>query len=109
MLKRMLSTATVLAIPIFFGLTSCANLFSEYCKKRNDCLGGNDADRAACADQLRGEENYAAEYKCSDQFDAYYECRNNTGTCTAGPRFETNCDAQKKNYDQCIEAASNLR
>lgn len=108
MLKRLLSTATVLGIPIFFGLTSCASLFSQYCEKRNTCLGGNDADRAACASTLRGEEKAAADYKCSDQFDAYYECRNNTGYCNQG-KFETNCDAQKKNYESCIEAASTIR
>lgn len=108
MFKRMLSTTAVVAIPLFFGLTSCASLFSDYCKKRNDCLGGNDADRAACADSLRGEENVAAEYKCSDQFDAYYECRNNTAVCNAG-RFESSCDPQKKNYDDCIKNASTIR
>ena len=108
MFKRFLSTATVLAIPAFFALSSCASLFSDYCDKRMSCLGGNDQDRAACVDQLRGEEKAASDYKCSDSFDAYYECRRTTGTCNQG-KFDTNCDQQGKSYNACIEAASAIR
>ena len=108
MIKRFLSTATVLAIPVFFGLTSCSSLFSDYCKKVMDCRGGNDADRSACSDTLRGQEKAASDYKCSDSFDIYYECLNNTGKCNQG-KFETSCGQQGDAYDACVKAASAVR
>lgn len=107
-MKRFLSTAAILAIPAFFGLTSCASLFTEYCDKQMSCIGGNDKDRAACASEIRGEEKAAADYGCSDSFDAYYECRNSTAVCTAG-KFSTSCDEQRKAYQACIDANSTAR
>ncbi|CAN5127520.1 hypothetical protein BH09MYX1_BH09MYX1_50720 [soil metagenome] len=108
MLKRFLSVATFIAVPALFGLTSCASLFSDYCDKRMACIGGNDKDRSACVDEIRGEEKAASDYGCSDSFDSYYECRNTTGTCNQG-KFDTGCDQQNKAYDACIEAASAFR
>ncbi len=108
MIKRFVSIATVVAVPCFFGLTSCASLFSDYCDKQMSCIGGNDNDRDACVSTLRGQEKAASDYNCSDQFDAYYECRNNTATCNAG-KFDTNCDGQKKNFDDCVKANSTIR
>lgn len=106
--RRGISFLVVAAIPAFFALTSCASLFSDYCDKRMACLGGNDADRAACADNLRGEEKAASDYKCSDSFDNYYECLRTTSTCNQG-KFQGNCDQQEKAYRSCVEAASAIR
>lgn len=106
-MKRILAPFAFLTLIPLLGVTSCASLFSDYCEKRMNCEGGNDKDRAACADSLRGEEKAASDYGCSDGFDAYYTCRNNYGVCNGG-RFETNqsCDGQKKVYEDCVSANS---
>lgn len=104
-MKRILAPFAFLTLLPILGVTSCASLFSEYCDKRMNCLGGNDKDRSACADELRGEEKAASDYGCSDQFDAYYTCRNNTATCVAG-KFDTDCNAQNDSIDACIKANS---
>lgn len=107
-MKRLLAPFAFLALIPLLGVTSCASLFSEYCDKRMNCAGGNDKDRSACADQLRGEEKAAADYGCSDAFDSYYTCRNNTAVCNNG-KLDSNCDGQGKILDDCEKAASALK
>ena len=90
-MKRLLAPFAFLVLVPLLGVTSCASVFSEYCDKRANCIGGNDNDRAACADQLRGEEKYT--------------CRNNTAVCNAG-KFTTACDTQSNALDACTKLNS---
>jgi hypothetical protein len=107
-MKRILAPFAFLALIPLLGVTSCASLFSDYCDKKMNCIGGNDKDRSACADSLRGDEKSAADYGCSDAFDSLYTCRNNTAVCNAG-KFDSSCDGQNKLLDDCIRAASATR
>lgn len=107
-MKRILAPFALLALIPLLGVTSCASLFSDYCDKRINCIGGNDKDKSACADTLRGEEKAAADYGCGDAFDAYYTCRNTNTVCSNG-KFESNCDGQNKVLDDCVRAASGTR
>jgi hypothetical protein len=108
-MKRVLAPFAFLALIPLLGVTSCASVFSDYCDKEVSCAGGNDKDKSACADSLRGDEKAASDYGCADQFDAVYTCRNN-GTCDpTNKRFQTACDVQKKALDDCIAANSALR
>jgi len=104
-MKRLLAPFAFLVLIPLLGVTSCASVFSEYCDKRANCEGGNDKDRAACADQLRGDEKAASDYGCADQFDAAYTCRNNTAVCNAG-KFSTACNTQNDALDACIKLNS---
>lgn len=101
------------ALPLLFGLTAvvvasaCSDSYADYCQKRNACLGGNDADLAACYELQEGVREAAQDYSCTDQYDNYAECLG-TGVCNSG-NFNASCDAQKKAVESCEEAASSLR
>ncbi|MEE8410700.1 MAG: hypothetical protein V3T05_13955 [Myxococcota bacterium] len=61
----------------------------------------------------QGFENAAAAYGCSDEWDAWSDCRADKSTCfgigvakTYSPGIE--CDPEFKAYDDCQEGASNV-
>ena len=108
-MKRALAPLAFLVLVPLLGVTSCASVFSEYCDKQANCRGGNDKDRAACADELRGQEKAASDYGCADQFDAEYTCRNNTASCVNGKFEAQNCGPQGDALDNCIKANSARR
>ena len=107
-MKRLLAPFAFLVLVPLLGVTSCASVFSDYCDKQMNCVGGNDKDKSACADQLRGQEKAASDFGCADQFDAAYTCRNNTAVCIAG-KFSSSCDAQNKVLDDCVSANSAVK
>lgn len=66
----------------FFGLLACAAFapgcdgpdIEALCQKQEDCLGGNDADIAACVAAYEGTRDNARDIGCGDEYDALIDC-----------------------------------
>jgi hypothetical protein len=81
--------------------------FSSLCGKSIDCEGGNDKDKAACADKAEAAEDEASDYGCSTQFGALVTCTEDHATCTMGKfSVSSGCDQTEKDLETCISANS---
>lgn len=89
---------------------ACKSTYSDYCKARQECEGGNDADIDACIETSRASEDVASAYDCEDSFDKYAECYKAKGSCKSvgNTKFYdlSACGEEAKAYSSCTQAAS---
>jgi hypothetical protein len=84
----------------------------DYCDKKTSCRGGNDEDKAACQDDLKAQEAVADDYKCSDAWDNYMDCKLNNSSCQPNPGARssytslTACSALSQALNACEDAAT---
>ncbi|HVH44964.1 MAG TPA: hypothetical protein VM925_21570 [Labilithrix sp.] len=104
MTNRHLASITLLGL-LSLSLANCTSTYTDICTKEKDCEGGNDKDVDACIERLRGQEDVAAAYDCSDAFDKALDCAESTATCK-DKNFATECKSQNDALESCTEAAS---
>jgi hypothetical protein len=51
------------------------------CEQQVECIGGNDKDLEACVATLDYVEGVSSDVGCSDEYDAYFECRESELEC----------------------------
>ncbi len=102
MLRSIFTTAFLVA-SFALGTAACVE-FSDYCSKKVDCEGGNDKDKAACADGAEGEEDAAKDYGCSKEFDDLDQCVQDHSVCQ-NSKFTvgTECSGQQTTLNTCIK------
>ena len=104
---------------IFVFLTSftgCALLnpnVTEYCDEAMDCLDGNDEDLKACRAQIRHEQETSRIYKCSEDYDSYFDCLLDDSDCEEyeGTDYWTDegkCDDDWEDYIECLDDESKV-
>jgi hypothetical protein len=95
---------------VFLACSGAPSGASDYCKKEQQCRGGNEADVSACEAGFAGAHKVAVAYDCGALYDAYVECIGANSTC-GNSKLETGdaCKGQKKSYEGCVEAASAIR
>ncbi len=87
------------------GAATCVE-YSTYCGKKIDCEGGNDKDKAACADEAEGSEDSAGDYGCSKEFDDYATCLQEKAACTNSKYGTADCNGQGTTLSTCIKGAT---
>lgn len=80
-MRRFFSGLAVLAIARL--VAGCGGLpsFDDYCKAREACLGGNQADVSACVDEQKLEGTIAGDEGCSEEFKAFANCVIGASAC----------------------------
>ena len=91
---------------LLLSLSHCSSTYSTLCEKQKDCEGGNDNDVDACIESLRGAEEVAAAYDCSDAFDKQVDCVESKAACKDKKFAKDVCDAENKALGACESAAS---
>lgn len=78
--------------------------FSDICGSRESCLGGNDKDTAACADEYKTEQTTADDLGCESEFNDAVTCVANASTCRTKPGGPCNVDADcaKQSGGTCV-------
>lgn len=61
----------------------CGPDFQSLCEEQEKCLGGNDADIAACVVAYDGTRDNAYDIGCGDEYDAVIACITPQYTCNA--------------------------
>jgi hypothetical protein len=55
--------------------------FDAICEEREKCLGGNDADIAACVAAFEGGGDLASDIGCGAEYDDYFACQEENAAC----------------------------
>jgi hypothetical protein len=102
-----------LGVVLAIGAAGCSDQMRDYCDKMVACEGGNDKDKDACKDTLRGQEDAADDYDCGDQFDAVLDCVVSNSTCQSGNYSSFNeststdaCATQEAALTACVQNAT---
>ncbi len=79
----------------------CGSDMQSLCEKQEACLGGNDADLAACLAVYDGARDNAQDIGCGDEYDAYIACLMPQYECLAVGACSTDDDC---NGSKCIDS-----
>jgi hypothetical protein len=92
---------------LFFGLLAmmaftpgCGPDVQALCNEQEKCLGGNDADVAACVAAYDGTRENAFDIGCGEEYDALIDCISPQYTCNAAGMCMTSDDC---NGSACID------
>jgi hypothetical protein len=103
------------------GLAACGGggAAADLCQASAQCVGGNEKDEAACNAIFDGAAAAAAEYGCSDQYEALLACKTAKSKCENDqggdhPEYSSRdadtgddrCETEQHNYDDCQDGAS---
>lgn len=96
---------------VLFGLVAllvpgCGSSFGDYCKAKQQCIGGNDKDIAACEDEAQGWLEVANDYGCGDAANQLVDCVNAKYSCSTG---ESACNPEAEAVSACENVASAWR
>jgi hypothetical protein len=105
MMRPRLISVSVICI-LLLSLSHCSGAYSDLCEKEKDCEGGNDNDVDACVEGLRGAEEIAAAYDCSDAFDKQVDCLSSKAVCKDKKFGKDVCAAESAAVSACTKAAS---
>lgn len=99
-MRRFLLLLTI--VPLVRVVTGCGGgpSFDDFCKAREACYGGNQADTNACVDEQKAEGQVASDQGCSEEFKAAATCLTGISSCHTmdlGVMCKTDADCKAGN------------
>lgn len=92
----------LLTAALGFGPVACASSAEELCDARCDCEYCNDREYDLCVQHYDAWERDADYWDCSDIYDAWMDCQEDTWWCDRGD-FETSCGHIRSDLDRCTD------
>ncbi len=78
--------------------------FDTYCEEATDCRDGNEADKDACIVAEEAAQDRAELYGCTDEFEAFVECREKDSTCKNDQfvLLNNDCEDELQDNNSCL-------
>lgn len=92
----------LLATAVALAAAGCAS-FGSYCEDAAACEGGNEADQEACTLRLERDEDRATARACEEDFDAYFECLEDSSECVDGVYDGSACAEEGETIGECFQ------
>lgn len=78
--------------------------FDTYCQEKTDCEDGNEEDKEACIVREEAGAERADLYGCTDELEAFVECREKDSSCENNQfvLLNNDCNDENREYASCI-------
>lgn len=104
-MKNLSHFLSLLSLGALLAAVSCSGTTGDYCDKKQNCEGGNDADYDACVAGANASSDIADDYDCGDQYGKYFDCAADKSTCNNGRLDGSPCASESTSLLTCLEAA----
>ncbi|MEJ7733482.1 MAG: hypothetical protein WKG00_30340 [Polyangiaceae bacterium] len=94
---------TIPMLCIVLSVLGCGPSATAVCDAKCDCEGCSDRDYDNCVDDIDDDLRRAEDRDCADDWDDLIACREDTGYCKDGDKFEDDCGHEKDRLKQCID------